>query len=114
MRRISAKPGFPQSSQRKPESENAFIGHPVPCIEPVTSNVDNLRSAKHLKMLRAVGHRHACFGGELFHRAFPLCQQLQKFQSASAGEGLADSGELLVQVVFESSLLTLIHFLVNY
>jgi len=54
-------------------------------------------------MLRCVGNRHSGFPGQFLHGPLALREQFQKFEAPPAGKPLADTGELLEELILEGS-----------
>jgi len=105
-----SEPCFAKLTERQPKAQHLFVSQSVAGIKPFTANLDKLRTAKHLEVPRAVRNGHCRLSRKLLDGALPLSKQFQQFKPAPVGKRLADTRELLKELVFELPLQGRFHY----
>jgi hypothetical protein len=71
--------------------------------EPLFFGFDESSSPEHMEVLGSICEAHAGFLSQDLDRPFTLTEKVEKFQPLWTRNGFADSGELLVDCVFEEA-----------
>ena len=95
------QPGLAYIAERLPEAKDPFISEAVVGVLPITPHLHELGATQRLQMLGCIRDRHRGLAGEILDIALSLSEQIEQLKPVGTRHRLADTGELLIQQIFE-------------
>ena len=101
--------GLAKLAYGSPGIVDPVVGEPVVGIEALAADFNEAGFAQGLQVLGSVGYRQGGLPGKVFDGALALSEQVYQLETVRVGEGFGDTSELLVHLVFESSMVSVAH-----
>ena len=96
-----SQPGLTHIAKRLPEAKDLLIREAVEGVLSIAPHLYKLGAPQRLQMLGCIRDRHRGFAGELLDISLPLGEQIKQLKPVWTRHRFTDAGELLIEQIFE-------------